>query len=711
MNSAGKEDKNHTYVYRLQDLKNHPDVKLTRGGMILIGLMSGGDYHSAGVPRCGKVTAHGLAKCGFGDSLYDAAVNLDREDLAEFIRHWREDLRQELRTNSQGHIGRKQVALANTFPLNFPDIDILLSYVKPITSESMGRESNNTKLTWSKEPDLGKLAATCEFYFEWGYKEAIIKRFRTIMWHSIVLRILRRAVLDLDSKRSGQVPSTPRKQKEGIPCGTPSKMITQHFSALGLATPTRTYLSGSESEDEDEERLILKIHGTRTHTSTNGLLEYRLEIAPKQLVRLAEAGIKGTRVPEGPDEWASENDDDDDDEPKKKNKAPVDPETHLRLWMPACMVKLVEPDLVKEHEEKEDQKLQKKLKKGTRKTATTNKATEKPRTKKSEKKAVATAVDIIDDVFSSPIPPPKPLKNSQPLVQRKFPLDLEPSTDPEVSSDPDLPASLRIRAQASKPPDVLELSSDEEPSKSTRTSLSRGINVLPVSKVSKKPTNSTSGLKDFFPVTKPSNKLNSKPSTTEVSKTEKRISSNSGINRSSGQPVAGPSGLGKSKPRIQPTRYESDDSIGEYDPAIWANVNAPGFSISSPSKRKNKSKAPDTSSESESSRRLKKSPRKKITHTSPQITRRPVSPSPARLRPPVLRKICDEVIDIHTDSEDDDPPTAIFPLSKAQKSLPPCPTVRPIMNSTLVTRTSSNKSSLKKPPSRPIIISEVIDLT
>ncbi|KAG6859763.1 hypothetical protein C0995_004398, partial [Termitomyces sp. Mi166 len=344
LNAAGKDDKNHTKVYRMSEITAHPDIRLTRGGMILIGLMSGGDYHQGGLDGCGPKTAHGLAKCGFGDTLFQAAQSMTREQLKTFLIAWRHELCHELRTNSQGHIGRKYPSLVNFVTTDFPDIDILLSYINPITSESMGCLADTLKLTWSKEPDLGKLAATCEFYFEWGYKEAIIKRFRTVIWHSAVLRILRRAVLDLDEKSKGTLlPTTPRKGGKPTPeaIGTPSKMIAKHFSSLDLNDEL-------DSQDDDEP-LIIKIHSERKHVSTDGLLEYRLEIAPAQLVSLAETGIKGLRSPEGPDEWADE-DDEEESGSKGAKKPPPDPESHMRVWMPACMVRLVEPRLVEKYE-------------------------------------------------------------------------------------------------------------------------------------------------------------------------------------------------------------------------------------------------------------------------------------------------------------------------------------------------------------------------
>ncbi|KAF8332903.1 hypothetical protein F5887DRAFT_1286497 [Amanita rubescens] len=364
LNSQGRDDKNHTRLYRALTIRNHSSISLTRGGLVLIGLLSGGDYAQAGLPGCGITTAHALARCGFGDSLYEAATTLPADALPDFLIHWRQNLREELRTNSRGIIGRKLGKLAKQVPNSFPNIDILLSYTNPMTSESLGRAAEkNVKLTWGKEPDVGKLAAICEFYFEWGYKEAIIKRSRTLLWHSIVLRILRRAVINAEtsehSSSSTTMPSTPRKGKDRAHpriINTPSKMVAKHFASMGLNSP----------EPDDEEPLIVMIHSSRNHASTDGLLEYRLEVAPAQLVRLAESGIKGTRESADTNEWAPEDDvgeDDDDDDAGKKTKGPKphpDPTSHLRLWMPACMVEMAEQEIVEEYNERRSKKASKK---------------------------------------------------------------------------------------------------------------------------------------------------------------------------------------------------------------------------------------------------------------------------------------------------------------------------------------------------------------
>jgi len=725
--------------------------------------------------RCGVTTAHALARCGFGDSLYEAAVNLDRDDLEEFLVAWRHELREELRTNSKGEIGRKQVALAKSITESFPDIDILLSYVRPITSESMGRESNNTRITWSREPDLAKLAATCEFYFEWGYKEAIIKRFRTVIWHSVVLRILRRAVLDIDQKSAStarSVPVTPRKKnREKEACGTPSKMIAKHFSSLTLDVPEESvYISGSDSEDkDDEERLIVKVHSARTHVSTDGLPEYRLEIAPKQLVRLTEGGIQGIRTPEGPDEWASENEEDDDEEggTKKRGKGqPIDPETHLRVWMPACMVKLVEPRLVQDFEDLQEQKRLKKLK-----TTTRVPAAEKEKAPRKSKKTVAKPVDDDGDVFSSP-PVPRPKKKTAAPTKRTISAQKLPVDDQDIfsspiqkvkkvpapkmrhnlaqedelaSSDPEeYPAFLTKNIFTTKPRhESPERDLAREPCEplSSPVKVRNGIKDL-TKKASSTTATSNRDLKSFFSVTRGTSTVTSNlhggnsfrstgpfQSTTSTSRTgiattsyvststssqtaltDQRQSSIQGSSRSDEGQASSLSNKGRIPPVTKPSLSAkpkdldaSDDSSAvEYNFA-WNKTYKAAARSSSPSKRK---KAQTRSSSlSDSQDRLKKSPRKKKEDISPQRTRRPVSPSPAGSRAfPMQKK--GGVIEIRTDS-DSDVPSNILP----SRRLPPLMAARARSKGLSGFGSSSISTTTDKPLRRVRISSEVIDLT
>ncbi|KAF8193278.1 hypothetical protein K438DRAFT_1674831 [Mycena galopus ATCC 62051] len=352
LNSEGKDDKNHTRVYRMQDITEHPEVLFTRGDMIFLALCSGGDYDPSGMTGCGIKIAKGLVRYGFGRSLYEAATNLPRDVLEEFLHHqWRSEIGHQLWTDSKNYIGSKRRSLALTLPDTFPDIDILLSYINPLTSEQVGWE--NEPLTWSKEPNLAKLATTCEFYFGWRDHDRLMKSFKKNIWQGAVLRILRRGVLELEENRrgGGLVPSTPTRSGEPRVKWTPSKLITKHFSSM-------TY-----NPVEDDVRLISKITGQREHAFTDHILEYRLEIRPRQLVLLAKSELgEHEWAPLEADLWGNKGGSE--AEELMVEDREVKEEKQVRFWMPASIVRMAEPCLVEEFEQR---KKAKQLKKTPRK--------------------------------------------------------------------------------------------------------------------------------------------------------------------------------------------------------------------------------------------------------------------------------------------------------------------------------------------------------
>ena len=656
---------------------------LTRGGMILIGLMSGGDYQQGGLSRCGTKTAHGLARCGFGDTLYTAAKNLSRERLPAFLDNWRNELRHELRTNSRGFIGRKSPTLANSIPEDFPDVDILLSYVNPITSESMGKIP--PELRWTKEPDLAKLAATCEFYFEWGYREAIIKRFRTVIWHSAVLRILRRAVLNMEEAKSTKgMPATPRKGGECSESGTPSKMIAKHFSSLDIGTD-------SDDDKDEEDTLIVQIHSARMHASTDGVLEYRLEIAPRQLVEIAESGIKGTRIPEGPDEWASDEDNEEGPRPSKRvPKPPIDPETHLRVWMPACMVKLAEPHLVREFEEKEEKKKNKKAGKA---------AGTIPRARG---KAKATDIDAKQQ------PSQKPTKAKSANKTSKSDYNYPPSTS--SSSEDELPAGV---AQTAPPKTKVKKVKVRNaiPFDQTGSAPPQGsppsIQSRPIARdLTQGKKSAVSDMKTFFPTTKqatlhaPSNKIKdlfAEPSPPSTIDGERQT-------------------FKSCKPAPFPVAFLDLDNISECSsnsiPRHSRGVRYPGDlqDLSSFSPRKSK-KCPVSDSGSDlPTQRIRKSPRKSSAHTSPSSkydshgrrAARPPSPTPINS---VARVFSNEVIELSSDSDCEPPPFQIMPT----RNVPPLIAAR--AKATAKARLPKVPTTSEAEKKAKSIVGDIIDLT
>ncbi|TFK69797.1 hypothetical protein BDN72DRAFT_819685 [Pluteus cervinus] len=569
LNAAGKDDKNHAHTFRMEDITKHSDIQLTRGGLILFALLSGGDYDQSGLSGCGHRTAYGIARCGFGDTLFEAALTLDRAALSDFLVNWRNQLRHELRTNSQGLLKTKQGTLANRLPESFPDIDILLSYTNPITSVSLGRADDFDKITWSKDPDIGKLAAVCEFYFEWGYEESIIKRFRTVIWHGAVLRILRRAALDKDTKfvqSSAPLLSTPRKASNfrAAAIGTPSKLIAKHFSSMSLNSRANDF-----DEDSQSERLIVKIHSTRQHPITDNILEYRLEVNPSQLVHIARSGVKGTRQPDGPDEWAEE-EDTEAENAKGKKKDPPAPDSHIRVWMPACMVQKVEADLVLDFEEAQEKKLKKKAGKGIPKASTGR----KPPVTRQEDEESASSDDALPKVK-------QPVRKAAHQAQK--PQSITEEEEGSSSSEAGVIPAPQFKATSKQ-----ELPS-VAPDISTPTIPPRKKIVPIVRDFTKKASNSnsTSTIKDFYRTTKspptslPHKALTTLPKTTDLA------------------PKAAPF----------PLNFDSDDATIPSSP---------------------RSRRKDISSSSETER-IKKSPRKARGHDSPRAKKqreRSTSPTP-----------------------------------------------------------------------------------
>lgn len=310
-----------------------------------------------------------------------------------------------MKTNSLGFLPKRCVALAKSIPEDFPDPEIIRLYTNPITSESKGRTLQQLRFDWDKEPDIGELARFCELHFEWGYKEMILKRFRTVMWPPMVLRLLRRATLAVDKRDQLPVvysaesqPRTPQKKSQQRPhdFGTPSKLLAKHFSSLAVAPA-----EGCDRVTHSD--IVVKIHSSRKHASTDGLLELRLEIAPLELARLAERSIQGTRAPPNTTSGYSDIEDGghDSDGPPGNASGFPDPSAHIRVWMPASMVALAHPSMVEEFEEAQQKKKEKRAGKAT--TGKGKATSSKGPTRSRDPKPATTETYELDDSESLPI--------------------------------------------------------------------------------------------------------------------------------------------------------------------------------------------------------------------------------------------------------------------------------------------------------------------
>jgi Holliday junction resolvase YEN1 len=110
------------------------------------------------------------------------------------LRAWRARLNLELQTDSRGFLGSRLQHLQ--LPQEFPNTEVLMLYLNP--SVSVLGERGGGHLRDTGELNLSKLATPCEQKFdEWGYREIILKRFRGNIWHPALIRVLRRAALQV----------------------------------------------------------------------------------------------------------------------------------------------------------------------------------------------------------------------------------------------------------------------------------------------------------------------------------------------------------------------------------------------------------------------------------------------------------------------------------------------------------------------------------
>ncbi|KEP47481.1 flap endonuclease GEN-like protein [Rhizoctonia solani 123E] len=468
LNREGKDDGVHVMVYRMDDIERDPACKLTRGGMILIALLSGGDYDQ-GAKRCGPKTALALAQRGLGDELLNAFETFSRQKFIDYIPAWKSAVVEALHSASQGSIitSSQTSTTSNSRSKKKPTA---------LTAKSIGTGglTSDVRIGWTGELALGALGRICEQYFEWGVREIIQQRFRTVLWPAVVMRVLRRSVMEQeraqglsDSRDVIPRPSTPTrdKTKRFVP-GTPHKLVNRYFGGDSD--------SESDREELDTHQLLQAVRGERQHASTDGLQEFRVEVAPGHLARLAVRDLLGTRDPallagtlfdlEGAagKEADEEQEEGDDDEGSTKRLKIVDPSTSIRIWAPAELVNLVHPGLVRDWEAKQTKtksrakvggstsRQRSKEDVGTgKKVKSTAKSSSKDKAALREKPSNIPTT-LSGDEVEQPGPPANPVARLPPTIpskRRTDPIRMR-SASPGMSRPP--PVAARSRAPSGK---------------------------------------------------------------------------------------------------------------------------------------------------------------------------------------------------------------------------------------------------------------------
>lgn len=242
----------HVTMYDVEEIKK-AELGLDREGMVLVALMSGGDYLPDGIPGCGVKVACEAAKAGYGKSI----CRLKTSDEAG-IEAWRKNLIHELYTNESGHFRVKHKAL--TIPEDFPNMEVLRYYTHPVVSKSADLDAVRQKFEKRRDVNLEELREFTRETFDWDYRIGAIK----------FIRVLGQALLS-------------------------RKMLLDAAAA---------------------EKHVTKISGRRTHASTDATPELRLSFVPADVVpidlsaevdEVISAGREGLALNsddevEGPDE-------------------------------------------------------------------------------------------------------------------------------------------------------------------------------------------------------------------------------------------------------------------------------------------------------------------------------------------------------------------------------------------------------------------------
>ncbi|KAK1084635.1 hypothetical protein LTR33_002543 [Friedmanniomyces endolithicus] len=325
---SSKKTPTHVSVYREAETTGR-SRGIEREGMILVALMSGGDYLPEGIPGCGPKVACAAARAGFGKEL----CALKGNDMAG-LREWKERLEHEIRTNESKFFSQRKTGFQ--IPEDFPNIEVLGYYTHPCVSTPDKLARLRAGLNWEQPIDFAALRVFAGDAFDWRCVSGA-KKFIKNLAPALLVRELRRRG---DGDGSG------------------------NFGG-----------SSTEGQEGEERRLIQAIHGKRNHAIVDQELEYRISFTPAHFVPIDlsqededdelvpaggvdEAGIDAENdfasIPPSSAATALAEDDDEDEEGELAKKVrvpkPFDPEKPEKAWVLKTFVQVGCPGLVEDYE-------------------------------------------------------------------------------------------------------------------------------------------------------------------------------------------------------------------------------------------------------------------------------------------------------------------------------------------------------------------------
>ncbi|KAI1382771.1 uncharacterized protein F4822DRAFT_96302 [Hypoxylon trugodes] len=311
--AKGSKTPTHVSMYDTEELIKD-GTGLDREGMVLVALMSGGDYLPEGIPGAGVKLACEAARAGFGKSL----CRLKKSDTSE-LASWKEWLTYELRHNESGFFRTRHKAL--TVPESFPNLDVLGYYTHPVVSRASTLDKLRNR-SWDKPVDVQGLREFVRETFDWSYRIGAIKFIRVLAPSLLVRKMMSRNI----------------QNEDGTKC--------------------------VEVLEKEESELVKSITSRRTHFSTDATAELRISFTPTKIVGYDFQEEPDEVIEYGRDGLALNSDDEFEASEEvseavatsgsKKPFNPTEPDLH---WIPETIAKLGIPIMVEDWEAAQRNKL------------------------------------------------------------------------------------------------------------------------------------------------------------------------------------------------------------------------------------------------------------------------------------------------------------------------------------------------------------------
>lgn len=321
---SGTSAATHVTCYSVGKEGHVSNIPLSRAGMILFAMLSGGDYLPSGVPKCGSKLAAEIAKAGFGEDLLQ---ELSSSDLDSGLDEWRERLQYELEENESGYFSTKHKAVR--IPESFPDRTILEYYAEPkvSTEDEMAVLRRNLRNAWDREIEPLAIRNFAADHFEWNYRSGARKVIKLLAEPLISYQLrLRRPVLE------------------------PSRDTL----APGCTTPW-----------------LQKIYRSRANFGTDGTAELQVDMLPIDVVGIDLLAEEPNPLPPSEENVPSQNAGDEDDDPEVPTEAApptlskpratkrFDPLSIEKVWIFETIARLGMPNVVKKWDDEQAAKANK----------------------------------------------------------------------------------------------------------------------------------------------------------------------------------------------------------------------------------------------------------------------------------------------------------------------------------------------------------------